>query len=256
MSKKSEKSLKSANQPKLITFVVVNLVLAGISLAGHQTVISLLRDGAKGDWALLARVVGVPAVGTLAVGLLGWLIPREWKEVLVFWRLGPARLPSSEAFTKIAPADPRIDMHQLSTHLGSVPTDGAQQNTVWYSVYRKHSKEAAVNDANSAYLLYRDMTAIVPFLIVASMLAAGMMGVNLARTLELAFAICVEFLLLAIAARNAGRRLVANVLAIESARSTKPLEQPAAGTLATPKPRSRKKASKAEVGPSDGQSTT
>ena len=249
MSKKSEKSLKSANQPKLITFVIVNLVLASIALAGHETVISLLRDGAKGDWALLARVVGLPAVGTLAVGLLGWLIPRDWKEVMVFWRLGPGRLPSSEAFTKVAPADARIDMHQLSTRLGSLPTDHAQQNTVWYSVYRKHSKEAAVNDANSAYLLYRDMTAIVPFLIVSSMMAAGVIGASLPRTLELALAIGVEFLLLATAARNAGRRLVANVLAIESARSTKPAEQPSAATPTPPRPRPRKKASKAEAGP-------
>ena len=76
MSKKTEKSLKSANQPKLMTFAVVNLVVAAIAQAGYEKVFSLLRDGSKGDWALLVRVVGLPAVGTLAVGLLGWLIPR------------------------------------------------------------------------------------------------------------------------------------------------------------------------------------
>jgi hypothetical protein len=93
------------------------------------------------------------------------------------------------------------------------------------------------------------MTAIVPFLIVSSMLAAGVIGASLPRTLELALAIGVEFLLLATAARNAGQRLVANVLAIESARSTKPAEQPSAATPTPSRPRSRKKASKAEAGP-------
>src|SRR5262245_4152873 len=117
MSKNVEKSLKGANQPKLITFVVVNLAIAGFVLFGHERVLTLLHDGVKGDWALLVRILGLPAVGTLAVGLLSWLGPREWKEVLVFWHLGPRRLPSSEAFTKIAPADLRIDMDQLSARL-------------------------------------------------------------------------------------------------------------------------------------------
>ncbi len=241
MSKKADKSLKSANQPKLITFVVVNLVLAGIALAGHEKVVSLLRDGVKGDWALLARAVSLPAVGSLAVGLLGWLIPREWKEVLVFWRLGPGRLPSSEAFTKIAPNDLRIDVKQLSARIGSLPTDSAQQNTIWYSVYRKHSNEAAVNDANSAYLLYRDMAALVPVLAVTTIALGLAVGAGAARMTELLLGICVEFLLVVVAARNGGRRLVGNVLAIEAARTSGPSNIPAPAADESPKRRTRKR---------------
>lgn len=241
MSKKTEKSLKSANQPKLIAFVVVNLVLAGIALAGHEKVVSLLRDGVKGDWALLARVVGLPAVGSLAVGLLGWLVPREWKEVLVFWRLGPGRLPSSEAFTKIAPNDPRIDMKQLSAQVGSLPSDSAQQNTVWYSVYRKHSKEAAVNDANSAYLLYRDMAALTPILLLTTIPLGLAVGASAVRTVGLLIGVCVEFLLVVVAARNGGLRLVANVLAIEAARASGPANTSPPPAVQSPKPRTRKK---------------
>lgn len=241
MSEKTEKSLKSANQPKLIAFVVVNLVLAGIALAGHEKVVSLLRDGMKGDWALLARVVCLPAVGSLAVGLLGWLVPREWKEVLVFWRLGPERLPSSEAFTKIAPNDPRIDMRQLSARVGSLPSDSAQQNTVWYSVYRKHSKEAAVNDANSAYLLYRDMAALTPILLLTAIPLGLAVGASAVRTVGLLIGVCVEFLLIVVAARNGGLRLVANVLAIEAAQASGPANTSAPPAVNSPKPRTRKK---------------
>jgi len=240
MSKKTEKSLKSANQPKLMTFAVVNLVVSAIALAGYEKVFSLLRDGGKGDWALLARVVGLPAVGTLAVGLLGWLIPRNWKEVLVFWRLGPGRLPSSEAFTMVGPNDPRIDMKQLSARLGSLPTDSAQQNTVWYSAYRKHSKEAAVNDANSAYLLYRDMAALMPLVVVTAILLGIMIDARAGRVAELLLGIGFEFLLVIVAAINESRRLVANVLAIEAARVTGPANT-SPSPVESPKPRTRKK---------------
>ncbi len=240
MSKKTEKSLKAANQPKLMTFAVVNLVVAAIALVGFEKVFSLLRDGGKEDWTLLARVVGLPAIGTLVVGLLGWLIPRDWKEVLVFWRLGPGRLPSSEAFTKVGPNDPRIDIKQLSVRLGSLPTDSAQQNTVWYSVYRKHSKEAAVNDANSAYLLYRDMAALMPLVAVTAILLGILIEARAVRMAELLLAIGFELLLVIVAARNAGRRLVANVLAIEAARVTGPANTSPLPAEA-PKPRTRKK---------------
>lgn len=241
MSEKIEKSLKNANQPKMITFVVANLILAGTALAGHEKVASLLHDGVKGDWALLARVVGLPAIGSLAVGLLGWLVPREWKEVLVFWRLGPGRLPSSQAFTKIAPNDPRIDMKQLSARVGSLPSDSVQQNTVWYSVYRKHSKEAAVKDANGAYLLYRDMAALTPILLFTTIPLAVAVDASAGRTVGLMIGVSVEFLLLVVAARNGGLRLVANVLAIEAARASgfANTSSPACRQIA--KPRARKK---------------
>jgi hypothetical protein len=229
MSKESEKSLKTLNTPKVITFVVVNLAIIGIALYGFEQISSVLREGLKGELAPLVRVLGLPAVGSLAVGLLSWLIPRNWKEILVFWRLGARRLPSSEAFTSIAPADLRINMKQLSNQLGPLPTENAEQNTLWYSVYRKHCKEAAVNDANGAYLLYRDMSAIVPLILMAAIVLGAVLGVSFTRTAALLAGICVEFILLMVACRNAGRRLVANVLAIEASSA-----QPTGKKLITP----------------------
>ena len=216
MSKESEKSLKTLNTPKVITFVVVNLAIIGIALYGYEQISSVLREGLKkASWRPSSRSSGLTRVGSLAVGLLSWLIPRNWKEILVFWRLGARRLPSSEAFTSIAPADLRINMKQLSNQLGPLPTENAEQNTLWYSVYRKHCKEAAVNDANGAYLLYRDMSAIVPLILMAAIVLGAVLGVSFTRTAALLAGICVEFILLMVACRNAGRRLVANVLAIE-----------------------------------------
>jgi len=118
---RKEKSLKAANQKKLLTFVVFNLVTATLVLSGYAEFQSALRREAEIDLTLLTRligtIVGLPAAGALAVGLLSWLIPKEWKEALVFWQVGARRLPSSEAFTVIAPSDLRIDMVRLARRL-------------------------------------------------------------------------------------------------------------------------------------------
>jgi len=245
MSKKSEKSLKSANQPKLITFAVVNLLVIGMGLFGHQTMLALFQDGVKGDWALLIRLLGLPAVGTLALGLLSWLVPREWKQVLVFWRTGPRRMPSSEAFTRIAPADHRTDMDQLVARLGPLPTEASKQNTLWYSIYRKHSTEAPVNDANSAYLLYRDMTALMPLLLLVAVLTGVLLSASLRRAALVPGGLCLEYLILIAATRNAGSRLVGNVLAIEAARQSGLSDRlsPSAGVTEQPRTRKKKSAS-------------
>jgi hypothetical protein len=225
---RSDKSLKSANQPKLITFVVTNAIIMSILIIGLGETSVLLHDLGKGDTATLIRLLGFPAVASLALGVLSWLVPRSWKETLVFWRLGVRRLPSSEAFTKIAPADVRIDMTELSAHLGPLPTDYQKQSALWYATYRKHVKETAVNDANAAYLLYREMTVIAPvLLIVVAAMAFAAQG-SWARIVVACLCVIAEYLLVMVAARNAGARLVANVLAIEGAD-----KKPTAGKVPT-----------------------
>lgn len=217
--KTSEKSLKSGNQPKLITFVIANAIIISVLIAGAANTSALLHDLGKGDVATLIRLIGLPTVASLALGVLSWLIPKPWKETLVSWRLGARRLPSGEAFTKIAPGDLRIDMDQLSKRLGPLPTDYQKQSALWYATYRKHTKETAVNDANAAYLLYREMTAIAPVLLIVVPIMAGALHASWSRITVGCLCVIVEYLLVMVAARNAGARLVANVLAIEGAGS-------------------------------------
>jgi hypothetical protein len=83
--------------------------------------------------------------------------------------------------------------------------------------YRKHAKEAAVNDANAAYLLYREMTVIAPVLLIVVPVMAVAAQSSLARFGLTCACVIAEYLLVMVAARNAGARLVANVLAIEGA---------------------------------------
>jgi hypothetical protein len=202
---------------------------------------ALLKQVFKGDLSAVGKLLLLPAM-TGIIGLIGWSLPKAFKETLVFWRTGVRRLPSSEAFTKIAPADLRIDMERLAKRIGEMPIAADKQNALWYSIYRTHSKEASVNDAHSAYLLYREMTALIPFFI-GGVIAASLVisGSGVMKTIILVLAgLIIEMAFMMFAARNAGVRLVGNVLAIEAAL------QPAAKTSA-PKLRAPKNNRKADI---------
>lgn len=43
-------------------------------------------------------------------------------------------------------------------------------SALWCGIYRKHANEAAVNDANGAHLLYRELTTLSPILFIAVLL--------------------------------------------------------------------------------------
>ncbi|VIO70544.1 hypothetical protein CI1B_31980 [Bradyrhizobium ivorense] len=153
----------------------------------------------------------------VAVLILNGLISHETKARLVYWKLTNP-LPGSEAFTRHAPADARIDMAALKRNVGVLPTDPADQNAKWYKLYRRVSGDPAVVEAHRLYLLYRDMAAIsimlVP-LVPAALFHAGSSGMACAAASAL---FAVQYLLCAISARHSGIRLVTNVLAIHATR--------------------------------------
>ncbi len=237
---RSDKSLKSRNQPMLITFIIANAIGIALVLIGTMDTAQLVRDLSTGNAAALPRLIGIPTGASLALGLLGWVVPARWKETLVFWRVGVRRLPSSEAFTKIAPSDLRINVDALVRHLGTLPMDYRQQSATWYATYRKHAKEMAVTDANGAYLLYREMAALAAMLLPVTVVTGGIIHATLPRLLAAGACICFEYLLVTLAARNAGTRLVGNVLAIESAELSR-------GAPITPKKRASRKNSEPSV---------
>ena len=243
---RSDKSLKSGNQPKLITFVIANAVGVALVLIGAHSTGQLLSELTAGSAAALLRLIGVPAGASLALGLLGWVVPASWKETIVFWRTGERRLPSSEAFTKTAPSDLRIDIETLAQRVGTFPTDFRQQSALWYATYRKHANEMSVTDANAAYLLYREMTSLTAMLVFVSLVAGELLQAPVSRVLVASGIIGLEYLLVMLATRNAATRLVANVLAIESASPT--------STKATPSKRpSLRKSETTEGSPADAK---
>lgn len=210
------KTLKQQNQVSILLFALINTCVIAALLGGWENFTAFVSEVSKGNLAFIARTLGVPAIAGLIAGLASWVVPRKVKETLVFWRIGPRCMPSSRAFSKIAHSDPRIDVKRLRERVGDFPVSPSEQSSCWYSIYRKHLKEPAVEDANRAYLLYRDMTSLVPIVALTAVVVALLVALPAHPNWPVAIFLAVEFLLTAVAARNAGIRLVANVLAIES----------------------------------------
>lgn len=213
------KSLKQKNQPQLITFIVSNVVALGVSAFGLPHFVDLLQQLSKGDWRILGKLVAVPTFLTLITGIIGWAMPRTAKEFLVFWKARNC-LPSSRAFTSIAPRDPRIDIQRLTNSYGPIPEKPDQQTALWYRIYRGHRDDASVEDAHGAYLRFREMTTLICVLVLIYVPWATYFGIGLKQLFAGFLLLLVEYLVVMIAARNAATRLVLNVLAIDSATST------------------------------------
>jgi len=208
--------LKQRNIPQIATFLVLNVLSLSVVAIGLDRVLLLVPHTVTEKFAFVARAVTIPSILSLSIGLAGWAIPAPWKEALVFWRTGATALPSSKAFTKLAVRDPRIDVHRLKAHVGAVPREPAKQTALWYSLYRKHSDNSSVEDAHRAYLRYREMTALIPLLLIGCVGFFAWHGGSL-RSLAICGALLIsEYLIVLSAARNAAIHLVTNVLAIES----------------------------------------
>lgn len=210
------KSLKEKNQPQLITFVLANAIGLGILLEGTKQVLFLIDSASKGNIAVIGRLIAIPAGLALLIGLIGWAVPRRWKETVIFWRTDKNCLPSSRAFTVIALNDPRIDRRRLAKKHGPLPSAPDQQTVLWYSLYRKNAENGAVEDAHSAYLRYREMTALGVTIMAVFLVAAELVHLPVRTMLIGSSVIAAEYLLLLVAARNAASHFVSNVLAIES----------------------------------------
>jgi hypothetical protein len=211
------KSLKERNQTQLITFVLANAIGLGILLQGLREVLFLLDSVSKGNIAVIFRLVAIPAGLAVLIGILGWAVPRRWKETVIFWRTDKNCLPSSRAFSVIALNDPRIDRKRLAKRHGPLPNAPDQQTVLWYSLYRKNAENGAVEDAHCAYLRYREMTALAVSIMAIFLVASGVVHSSSRTILVGAVSIAAEYLLLLVAARNAADHFVSNVLAIESA---------------------------------------
>ena len=162
----------------------------------------------------------------VAVLLLSAVVPQNIKAMLVYWKLKNP-LPGSEAFTRYAPADPRIDMVALKKNVGAWRTEPAEQNSLWYKLYRKVGSETAVAEAHKSFLLFRDMAVVS--LLLSGFVPLGFWLTNIehnACTFSfLLFA--VQYVCTALAARHSGVRFVTNVLAEHSVRKVTTPKAPA-----------------------------
>ena len=208
-------NLKHRNRPIIRSYVssVVAAYLAVVTLGNLPDFQQLIASQGQQDgaWRWL-----VPLASSALYLFLVRLIPTEWKEVLVFWRWND-RLPGHRAFSVFAPKEPRVNLKRLTELHGTLPTDGKEQNALWYQMSKRHGSASGVIDAHKSYLLYRDlayMNLAVGIVLVIPGFLAGLLSLKFS-VLLLVFSVAAT-IALSLNARNAARRFVQTVLAEES----------------------------------------
>ena len=187
-------------------FVAFDIVVLGAVLASQLL----------GTPIELARVTG--ALSTFLAPpvllLLNNIIPRGWKNSLVFWRLRDV-LPAHRAFSEHAERDTRVSISKLRNRLGEFPIPPRDQQDVWFGLYQAHKTDAAVLDSHRLHLIFRDLAAVSFFLALLVPLVLWIFGSGVASWSTLVVFGC-QYLLAALASHQSGVRLVCTVLSLES----------------------------------------
>ncbi|MHC0444753.1 hypothetical protein ACWA1F_05055 [Flavobacterium sp. 3-218] len=202
-------NLKTKNTPQLWVFLSGNIFfLCSMFFPAHFE--KLVKEF---DMMFVIKTLGM-FIAPLILFLLNGLLSSHQKAVLVFWKMSNP-LPGSEAFSKISRADTRIDREKLKTAHGSLPKKAADQNKLWYKIYKKNSADLIVSESHRAFLLARDLTSL-SFLFLIFIGLPILWSEKWPLSFIYFLILIAQYLLVRVGARNRGRRFVANVLAIES----------------------------------------
>jgi len=131
----------------------------------------------QGALASASLSLGIIAIARLV--LLG-IVPPRLRDRLIHWRWRHP-LPGAKAFSRIGPADTRIDMAVLESAYGPLPTDPGEQGRLFYSIYKAHENSVGVLDAHRSYLAARDIGTINLILFVLLPPLAYLATLDLAR---------------------------------------------------------------------------
>ena len=107
-------------------------------------------------------------------------------------------------------------MAALKKKHGEFPQDAHAQNALWYRIYKEHKAAPMVWEAHKIYLLTRDMTTIAAVFVVLFSIAVVAASVSVKTTALYIGAMLLQYILIAGAAQNYGKRFVLDVLCEES----------------------------------------
>ena len=195
----NQKSLKEQNAWLIRTVLLIHAI-AFAYIAFDPFPLAQFRgpEGWSKIQALLAP--GSISLGIIALArlvLLG-LVPAKVRDRLIHWRWHYP-LPGARAFTKIGPADARVDLTKLKKKYGALPTDPAAQAQLFYSICRAHGDEVGVLDAHKSYLAARDIGTINFLLLILLPPLAYWATADISRTALYAIALFIAFIFFAIA---------------------------------------------------------
>lgn len=173
-----------------------------------------------GPIALGAKLETIAVPGSASLGviviasliLLG-MIPPNWRDRLIHLRWHNP-LPGARAFTVIGPTSAHVDMTELEGKLGSLPSDPAAQNRLFYRIYKPLRDDISVCDPHRRYLAARDIGTITALLVVPLPILATLATDNALRSASYGACLLLVYILSAVSAKNYGARMVQHVLAL------------------------------------------
>ena len=165
--------------------------------------------------AIAPGTLSLAAIALTRIVLLG-LIPARLRDRAIHWRWRHP-LPGSRAFTKLGPADPRVDMNKIDDRYGPLPVDPEMQNVLLYRIYSAHATCTGVLDAHRSYLAVRDIGVINLLMLLLLPASAYWATYEAIRTAAYAAMLLLSYALMCWAAQIYGERLVENTLAAASA---------------------------------------
>ena len=205
----NDKSLKEKNTPLIVIFIVWCLALYAIFVISPTDFWDKLRSTFKEFNAKDGLILIISPILTL---ILTGLVSSDNKARLVFWKYKYA-LPGHRAFSTVVKHDARINAKQLAQKMGSLPKSPKEQNSRWYSMYKRCSEVPMVLHAHKNFLLSRDLCSISFLFALIGPLGLLLHGNKSYVVLLYASVMFAHYLLLMIVARNHGNRFVGNVLA-------------------------------------------
>ena len=181
--------------------------------------VTLLAGGPISDWSGTVRRA-LPAGGLLLLAhLVQDLIPRDFKEMVVFFRR-EHRLPGHRAFTEVCRDDPRIPSSYLDKVQSEKRMGPADQNAAWYQQYTTVSSTPSVAHSNFRYIAWRDATVTLLLLALVTPTLGAFETLSWTEVLMVSGSCIGLAILTGVAARNTAVSLVRNVVAAVAANTS------------------------------------
>ena len=207
------KSLKEENNKSLWLFFSINIVLFITVFVFDKKTMMESSD----IFGIFLKEKGLLFIfSPLIVSLTNGIFSGNMKAKIVFCRFRHS-LPGHRVFTKLASKDPRIDLDKHKKKLGNIPSDPQKQNTLWYSLSKKHSDKQSVRDSHKNFLLTRDMASFSFLILLVFILMQFLLETEIMLKIYLIVFLTFQYLITSHVARVYGNRFTCNVLAEEAA---------------------------------------
>lgn len=205
-----EKELKSQNKLPLTFVYFGTFLLVATVQWGVEEVFEFSQQ--FGEQMLIVGVF------TTFVGVLSNALPNTAKHTLVYWRF--RNVLSGHRCRKICTKDSRMQLNTLQERWPEVflhEMNAKNQNAYWYEeIYLSVKDAPEVLQAHRSFLLYRDATTGLFLLLVGTLLwnLFGKVVPISPVSIWSAAVLLMVTLLVSLAARNSGNRMVANAAAV------------------------------------------